>query len=170
MIETWPLPDDVLSFDVKEMDLLMEVIYTIRNARGELAVSPAEKVGAYFISDKKKLVDENADIVMTLAKLNAVNFTDKRGDTIVGREVAGFGFAGIDVKGVVDTAREIEKLRKSIDKFGNGIKIAEAKLANTNFTANAPKKLIDEEHDKIEKFREDIKQANATLALLEKIR
>jgi valyl-tRNA synthetase len=170
MVEKWPVADDRLRFDAKEMDLLMDVIYTIRNARGELAVSPAEKVNAYFISDKKKLVEGNEEIVKTLAKLNAINFTDKRGDTVVGREVAGFGFAGIDVKGVVDTAKEIEKLRKTIDKFGNGIKIAEAKLANTNFTANAPKKLIDEENDKIEKFREDIKQANATLALLEKIR
>ena len=36
MKESWPFAHELFNFDAKEMDVVMDVIYVLRNARGEL--------------------------------------------------------------------------------------------------------------------------------------
>ncbi|PKL92388.1 MAG: valine--tRNA ligase [Candidatus Goldiibacteriota bacterium HGW-Goldbacteria-1] len=169
MKESWPFVHEPFNFDAKEMDTVMDAIYVLRNARGQFNISPAEKLDGYIVTDNKALVEANRDIMITLAKLSSLNFTDKTGENVAGREVKDLGFAGIDMKGKVDTAKETEKAKKAIEKFNNGIKSIETKLSNPKFTENAPKKLVDEENAKIEKLKSDIADEEKKIKLLERL-
>jgi len=169
MKESWPFAHEPFNFDAKEMDVVMDVIYVLRNARGEFNISPAEKLEAYLVTDKKELVEANKEIIITLAKLSSLAYAEKTGDNVAGREVKDFGFAGIEVKGKVDVLKETEKAKKAIEKFTQGIKAIENKFSNPKFTENAPKKLVDEENAKKEKLKNDIEQEEKKIKLLERL-
>ena len=55
---------------------------------------------------------------------------------------------------LVDADKERERLNGELDKVMQEIRRADGKLNNQGFIAKAPKKLVEAEREKLEKFRE----------------
>lgn len=52
----------------------------------------------------------------------------------------------------MDIEKEKVRLAAEIERIGGEIERAKGKLANQNFVSKAPKKLVDEEKEKLEKY------------------
>ena len=56
---------------------------------------------------------------------------------------------------LVDIEKEKARLQAEIERVKGEIERADGKLANRDFVAKAPKKLVDNEREKLEKYREE---------------
>jgi len=145
MKEPWPEIWKDYNPDVSDMVLLKEVIYHIRNTRGELAVSPAQKADIYLtIKDpaREAVIKNYETVVKNLAKAAKLEYAQPK-ETVASKEIEGFGTVGMAVKGTVDVAKEKENLKKKAESFETLIKNIEARLSNPGFASKAPKKVID---------------------------
>lgn len=170
MQEDWPKPEGRLD-GAEGMEAVSALVYSIRNLRGEFGVSPAVRVKAFFRpkdGEAGDIINSHIEIVKNLAKADEVLPLEGLPSTAVGREVPAAGWAGIDIEGVVDVAKQREAAKKKLQNLENLIKTIEAKLATPGFAENAPKKAVEEEKMKIEKSRQDIAGVNEMLSMLEK--
>jgi valyl-tRNA synthetase len=165
MLETWPEYSSQFNFaaeELDEMDDMMSLIFRIRQLRGDLEISPADKVEAYVVMDGKRsdMTDKFSDIIKMLAKVST--FTDQSAENRIVRPViaAGnreIGRAGIDTSAVKDRAKVIANKLKKVSDIEKGIMGVKNKLSNPNFVNNAMKKTIDEEQAKLESYEADKK-------------
>ncbi len=171
MLAQWPKFEKAFETETAAMPQLQEIIYHIRNMRGELSVGPGEKIAVYIKALEGKtdtMIKENAEIIMTLAKAKEIHGEKSEKPTVVGRDIDKIGYIAIDIQGVVDVDKEVTRLKTKITTIENGIKTVEAKLANPGFAAKAPKKVLDEEQAKVEKWKEEIIAVHAAMDLLSK--
>jgi len=165
MLETWPEYNKSFNFpadELNEMDDMMSLIYRIRQLRGDLEISPADKVEAYVVMEDKRadLTLKFADIIKMLAKVT--EFTTEIGAnrvvrpvTVVGNRV--IGKAGINTTAIKDKQKVITNKEKKVADIEKGIIGVKNKLNNPNFVNNAMKKTLDEEKAKLEGYEADIK-------------
>ncbi len=174
MLEQWPAYITKFNFDKKEledMDVLMKLIYTIRNLRGELDFSPAVKVDAYVsMKASQETVKKYTDIIKTLAKVNTI--LDNAGSGFITREVIGAGAAaigtiGIEKSAITDKAKVIAAKEKRVADMDKAITSTSNKLNNPNFVNNAMKKAVDEEKAKLETLEAEKK---VMLAFIEELK
>lgn len=165
MLESWPDYNKSFSFPVEElteMDDMMSLIYRIRQLRGDLEISPADKVEAYVVMEGKRqdLTVKFSDIIKTLAKVS--EFTNIAGDNRIIRPVTAagsreIGKTGVDTSAIKDKQKVIANKEKKVADIQKGIASVRNKLSNPNFVNNAMKKTIDEEKVKLDNYEADMK-------------
>ena len=163
MLETWPEYSAAFAFpaeELTEMDDMMSLIYRIRQLRGDLEISPADKVEAYVSMEAKRadMTVKYADIIKTLAKVT--EFTPDAGENRIIRPViaAGnreIGKTGINTSAVKDKAKVIANKERKVAEIEKGITGVKNKISNPNFVNNAMKKTIDEEKAKLDSYEAD---------------
>ncbi len=171
MMESWPVTESGFEADTTDMDRIMEVIYHIRNLRGELSVAPGAAVKVYCgLADEaaKNAVSENLDFIRPLAGAESFDFSGRYPKTVIGKK-EGCGFIGFDTNGVVDISKQAGALRAKIDKHKKFNESIEKKLANEKFVKNAPEKVVETEKIKAQKNMDIIGKSAEILDMLEKI-
>jgi len=173
MLEQWPETLAVHGFDGSEMAALQDIIYTIRNLRGELEISPADRTDVVFELDDfgKEISSRYEGIIKALAKVN--NFiTEKKAGyvskEVKNREKKSYGSIGINPDAVKDLAKVIKNKQEAVKKLENGVAAARAKLANENFIKNANEKAIEEEKEKLKRYESDVESLKSIISLLSK--
>ena len=146
---------------IEMMDKAMELIRAIRNARAEMNVPPSKKAKVMIDADEQTLasLEKAQRYIITLASASAVEFIakDVKVEDALSIVIDGAKIY-IPLAEIIDIEKELERLNKEKQKFEGEIKRAEGKLNNQGFVAKAPQSLIDEEKEKIEKYKE-MKQA-----------
>jgi len=144
-----------------------EVVGVIRSLRAEMNVPPGRRGAAVLRCETEAqaaVLDESAARIALLAKLESV-------EVRCGGEApspAGTGLAGtvevfLPMAGLVDVAREKERLAKELAQVEGWIEGGRRKLANENFTARAPQDVVARERDQL---RENEAKADALRARL----
>ena len=148
-----------------EMETVMGVIKSVRNAKNTLGCAPSKKVDLYVVAEKKKIINEQADNIRRLAGVEKIIFvggkeeiSDKCQSDIIG-DVQIF----IPLGELVDFDKEIARIKAEIEKCESEIKRAQGKLSNSGFTMKAPKELIEAEKQKVEKYTEQREKLLVTL-------
>jgi len=62
----------------------------------------------------------------------------------------------LDLSGAIDVGKERARLAKALDVATNEVAIAEAKLANPEFTGKAPQHVIDKMQNRLDAARGDV--------------
>lgn len=163
IVAKWPEFDiaDYNQAAIDQMDKAMELIKAIRNARAEMNVPPSRKAKVMIDaeSDTLEALQQAQRYIITLASASEVEFIEK-GEKV--EDALSIVINGakiyIPLAEIIDIEKELERLHKEKQKFEGEIKRAEGKLNNQGFVAKAPQSLIDEEKEKIEKYKE-MKQA-----------
>ena len=70
---------------------------------------------------------------------------------------------------LVDKQKEIDRLTKEVNQVNSEIKRAEGKLNNQGFVAKAPAALIEQEKDKLEKYKDMLTKLNERIEELKKL-
>lgn len=158
MISDFPVYNEELEFDKAEADMkaIMEAISGVRNIRNEMNVPPSKKTKLYIVTEKEEIFSQGKVFFEKLASASEAIVQGTKGGvpensaTVVcsGAEL----FLPLDE--LVDKEKELERLSKEKAKLESEIKRVEGKLSNKGFTDKAPAKVVEEERQKGEKYKE----------------
>ncbi len=151
----------------EEFDYLKEVITAIRNIRGEANVSPAKKIEVMFKTNddlESEILTNNSKILDKLSNVEKYR-VEKNLEVpkLVGFRLVEKTEIYIPLNDLIDKEKEVEKLKKDIEKTQNELNRVLGKLSNEAFVSKAPKDVIEKENrikeeleNKIGKFKETI--------------
>ena len=173
MTEQFPVADEKWineEFENK-LELLQELISSIRNIRGEMNVPPSKKCDVYIkASDKdfEDLINAYPFYIEKLARVEniLVGKTIQRPknssvSVVKGNEIY------IPLEGLIDIEVERERLRKEIERLEKLLDGVNKKLANENFVSRAPEDVVKNEREKQKNFSEALEKVRNNLAMLE---
>ncbi len=133
---------------------LKGMIYACRNLRGEMNISPAQRMPLIAAGNTDTLT-AYAPYLAGLAKLSEVSVvTDISADELAPVAVAGDFRLMLKVE--IDIAAERERLTKEITRLEGEITKAEGKLANESFVARAPAAVVDQERARLAGFHDTV--------------
>jgi len=160
MLQRYPEREMALRASIAstQVGYLKDLVDACRSLRGEMGLSPAEKVAVMIDGDTDGIgVRGMIPYLKALAKLSDVAIRDKLPESDAPIAVVDRVRVMLDVK--VDVAAECERLSKEITRLQNEIAKAQAKLSNEGFVARAPATVVAQERERLAGF-------NATLAKL----
>jgi valyl-tRNA synthetase len=139
--------------DAERFEEMTGIVSVIRSLRSDMNVPPGRRGQAILRCDKDDQAERlgaSAERIALLAKLETVTVR-------VGGETpspAGTGLAGtvevfLPMAGLVDEAKEKERLGKELSQLEGWIMGSRKKLENENFTARAPENVVARERDQL---------------------
>ncbi|MBW2412796.1 MAG: valine--tRNA ligase [Deltaproteobacteria bacterium] len=150
-----------------QMTLLIQIITGIRNIRGEMNITPSLDLDVYIQSDRpgiRESIDQHQDVIINLAKLKSlsVSTTGERPRSSATAVVDGATIF-VSLEGVIDFARESERLEKEINKLDSELAKVSKKLENEAFLSKAPPDVVEDVKAKHARFTEKKQKVQANL-------
>jgi valyl-tRNA synthetase len=158
-----------------QMGILMDVITGIRNVRGEMNIAPSLKLKVLVQTEDPKtreIIESQRDLIITLARLDAFRIQDKgKRPASSATAVVNNATIFVSLEGIIDFAKETQRLEKEINKLAAELVTVSKKLANEGFLSKAPPDVIEkvkekhsvllEKQNKIQTNLDRIKEAEA---------
>ncbi|THF61521.1 valine--tRNA ligase [Pseudothauera nasutitermitis] len=130
---------------------LKGLVYACRNLRGEMGISPAQRLPLVAAGDAEVL-KVYAPYLAGLAKLAEVEVVAEIGTDALA-PVAVAGETRLMLKVEIDVAAERERLGKEIARLQAEAAKAEGKLGNASFVDRAPAAVVQQERDRLAGFQ-----------------
>lgn len=147
---------------------LKKLVDACRTLRGEMGVSPAQRLPLYTVGDAEFLRGA-APVLQALAKLAEVRVFDDEAawaQAAGAAPVAVVGEARLCLFMEIDVAAEKTRLGKEAARLQGEIAKAQGKLGNEGFVARAPAAVIDQEKQRLADFGATLEKVQAQLARL----
>ena len=163
MIEKWPKSKNHMELTQINIDfeLLKGIITEIRRVKNENKISLREKVDVVINSETRKditqtdfdITKNNRNVIESLAGVTSLKFETgaEKSDGWIQFEARVIGF--VNIGDLIDTEKEVERIKKEIVEIEKYIKTIKIKLSNDTFIANAPIEIVEKER---EKYQESI--------------
>lgn len=155
MVSKWPQTDsNLVDKDAEEsMDLLMEVIRSIRNIRAEMNVPPGKKAEVIIMAKSKEayaIVNTGQEYVARLANGEPINIYEGIGTkpSNVATAIVGDLEIYLPLEGLIDLEVEIKRLEKELSQTKKELERVTGKLSNEGFLTKAPQEVIAKEQAK----------------------
>jgi valyl-tRNA synthetase len=136
-----------------EMEMIMEIITSIRNIRGEMRIAPSQKLKVLISAadeQSKKTILSNESYILNLANLESltleINMIEPKG---VATAITGATKIFVPLIGIVDISGEKARLEKELGKVSKDLEQSSKKLANRDFLAKAAPEIIQKEEEKL---------------------
>lgn len=169
IVENFPKVREDFEFisEEKAVNSTIDAITAIRNQRSKLNVEAKAKQDLYIIAeneDIKELLEELKPQFVNLALSKDVNISLDNVDIEDSVNLVFNDFKIlISLDDLVDYERERTRLSDEIKKIESEIKRASGKLKNDNFVNKAPEKVVNEEREKLEKYKDLLDKTKASL-------
>ncbi|MBP5242267.1 MAG: class I tRNA ligase family protein [Clostridia bacterium] len=141
--------------EAKSFEGVMEIIKSVRNIKANVGCPASKKVDIYAVaSESKRLIQANKNSIVKLAGANDIIFIDdaKELPEKTVSHVCEICQIYIPLGELVDIEKEKVRLTAELERVDAEIARANGKLSNQSFVAKAPKKLVEEEQAKLEKY------------------
>ncbi len=158
IVSKWPDFDKKLVFsdDSDYTNIFKEIVYKIRNIRGEMNIAPDKKASVVFkTSDKliKRIIETESVHIQALAKVENITVDsgynpDKTDASAVMQDLEIF----MPLSGLIDIEKETARLEKEITKIKIDLEKVVAKLSSESFTGKAPLEIIEKERGKEKEY------------------
>ena len=149
MVASWPLPriEEKDEDAVEEMGLVIDVISQVRNVRSVMRI-PHDKMVDVLIKPsmrkQKTLLDEHIPYIKSLAKAEEVIAdTDIKKPEECATAVVGDVEIYVPLKGMINISREVERLKKEIEKIEVELDRTNRKLKSRDFLKKAPPLVVE---------------------------
>ena len=168
MVSSFPRYNSRMAYkkEAKAFEGVMEIIKAVRAMKKAADCPPSRKVELYLVTESKRLIQQNKDSIMKLSGASAVKFAESasaiEGKTV--SQVTEIAQIYIPLGELVDIEKEKVRLAAEIERVSGEIERAKGKLANQNFVNRAPKKLVEDEQEKVKKYEAMKAKLEAQLA------
>ena len=169
----WPAADERLRFpeEQEQMERIMDAIKAVRNMRAEANVAPNKMCHiriAVHRDDLKKCIETHEEYFEKLGHVEKIVLLAADGTkpenalaaVVTGMEVY------LELKGLIDTAKERERIEKAKAALEKEIARTSGKLNNKGFLAKAPEDVVAKEKEKLAEFEEKMKSFDERLRFL----
>jgi valyl-tRNA synthetase len=168
MLSPYPVsqPEKIDEAAEREMERMKEQINAVRNLRGEMGISPAQRV-PLFAAGTGDTVALQATAVPTiaLARLSDFNIVPNLPESDAPVSVVGNWRFMLEVQ--IDAAAERSRLQKEIARLEGEVSKANAKLANPNFVERAPAAVVAQEKERVAAFTDTLAKLRPQLEKLQ---
>ncbi|MDR0634349.1 MAG: valine--tRNA ligase [Azoarcus sp.] len=154
MLARYPETDPTLIDEAAEARVaaLKALAHACRNLRGEMNISPAQKLPLIAAGRDTAALQDFAPYLMGLARLSAVEIVeDIPTDALAPVAVA--GETRLMLKVEIDIEAERERLGKEMTRLGAEIARAQGKLGNPSFVDRAPAAVVAQERERLAAFQ-----------------
>ncbi len=157
--------ENLFDHAVENFSLLTDLIYTIRNIRGEMKINPSIKTDVYIKGSNIHLIKENFAIIQALTPIKQGYFNEPC--------LAKFS-SSAPVKDYQISiplpeellSQERKRLEKEVHKKSQNLEGLRQKLENPNFVKRAPTELVQKQRKLIEEHETDLKKIQEKLSEL----
>lgn len=158
----------------EEMEIIQQVVYHIRNIRGEMNIPPSQKAEVVLYSASSattSLLKHYQGYFVPLASIKKLSFCTakerpKAAATAVLKDVEIF----VPLAGLIDFAEEEKRIKKEIGKVDKELTFVKKKLANEDFRSKAPTEVVEKEENRRKELIEKEKKLSTSLSRLIAIR
>ena len=163
MLQAYPTPNEA-RIDAAAEDwvaTLKALVTACRSLRGEMSLSPAQKVpliGAGSIAE----LQAHAPYLAALARLSAVTAMESLPDSDAPVQIVGDFRLMLKIE--IDGAAERERLGKELSRIEGEIAKAKKKLDTPSFVERAPVAVVAQERERLAAFRGTLEQLAAQLS------
>ncbi len=175
MISSWCSFDDdavrLLSDREAEetANLLSEIVYAIRNIRGEMKVPPAMATDVILVCEneaQRSTMTRNQDFIRRLTNVGSLGIQDSHAVTaFTSTAVVGPVVVHVELPEEMRAA-EIERLEREVARVSQLIETQKRKLADEKFTSKAPAQVVEKEKTKLQQLEIEHEQYAKKLAQL----
>ncbi len=133
------------------INLVQEVIYHIRNIRGDIGIKPEKKVSVIISTNKENIdiFEKYVDSIKLLSKSESIEFGDLKDKPEKTISAVGTGFeVFVKLEGVIDINKELDRINKEKVKLSKELDINNKKLNNPKFVDKAPSEIVQKVKDK----------------------
>ncbi len=169
-----PYPQVVRISDInsqvdRDFALVSNIIYSIRNIRGEMKINPGTATDVFIVGSKDshnlQTVEQNTHMISALVRTSHLEVTTTEPQR-------GFASTGIveDLKIIIPLPEklmknEISRLTKEKERLVKSIEKTQTLLANPEFIQKAPADLIDKQKSQLKQTKKQLEEVNHKLSL-----
>ena len=167
------LRDLVDSAAETDLDWVVDLVAAVRSLRSEMNIAPSAKITMLLgkASDAEiKRLEKFGTLIKTLARLEKAEISTSADDE-KGAAQAVFGTAEIllPLAGVIDVAKETERLNKEKANLEKTISSLSGRLNNESFVAKAPAAVVEEQKKRLEEAQTALKNVGGALERLKSL-
>lgn len=160
-VRIYPVAEDGIEDKETEMKMgiVMDAVTGIRSIRGELNISPSLELKTLIrtLDGSEDILKENITYITKLGRVKEIEIgkkikAPKNSAAAIKPEMEIF----VPLKGVIDVDVELARLNKEQAKAEKELIFLKKKLANEDFRAKAPKKVVEESHAKYLEYQEKL--------------
>ena len=174
MLSSWPVYRDDWNYPAEEemIEKIKEAVRGVRNLRAEMDVPPGRKAHIYVVCENERNAETFRKLTNTYAGFMGASQIQVQSDkTGIASDavsvVTGSAVLYIPLEDLVDFEKERERLNKEKARLEKELARSEGMLNNEKFISKAPESKIQEEKEKLAKYRQMMDQV---LARLEQLR
>jgi valyl-tRNA synthetase len=146
-----------------KMGAIKDLVNACRNLRGEMNLSPAQKV-PLIASGDQPLLEAASPYLAALARLSSVTIVATLPAADAPVAIVGDNRLMLEIE--IDVAAECERLKKEKTRVENEIAKANAKLGNAGFVDRAPANVVAQERERLAGFGSTLVKLDAQIAKL----
>ena len=159
IVSNWPTIREKFAFDEEEqtVEKIKEIITEIRNVRANMNIHPSKKSELIFVTQKyENEIWEAKDFILKLGLGEKIIVQkDKTGILENAISILKDGIElYMPLEDLVDMEEERKRLEEEKTRLESEVARCEKMLSNPGFVNKAPEKKIQEEKDKLEKYKE----------------
>jgi valyl-tRNA synthetase len=165
MLQKYPVArnEKIDNESIEWMNNLKTMVEECRKLRGEMNISPAEKVPLIMIGNEEKIM-EFKRYLLPLAKLNSIEIVNSFEK--IDAPVALVGEFKLMLNIEIDVEAEKIRLQKEITRIVMEVKKAEGKLSNKAFVEKAPDEVVAQEKERLKIFTIELSKYEEQLSRL----
>ena len=156
MMAKFPEYDEALNFadDEREFGRIMAAVKAIRNVRAEKNVPPSRKAHLFIDTDFTDTFEKGASFFERLASASDVTVGKNLKVENAALAVTDSAKIYLPMGDLIDREAELKRLQKELENCQREIRSTEGKLANKEFVAKAPEKVVNVEREKLARANE----------------
>lgn len=178
IVAEWPKAREEFAFDKQEeaVEKIKEMIVGIRNVRSTNNIHPSKKSELIIVTPEyKEALEEAEEILLKLGFADKIEVFENKEEigasqraelenaiSVILSDIEVY----IPLEGLIDLEEEKARLTAEVEKLEGEVARGEKMLSNPGFMSKAPEEKVNEEKEKLAKYREILALAKERLAKL----